>query len=49
MELLRADGWEVLELWECRVRAAPEQISEELVAFLGPPRTHGPTVRVKPP
>ncbi len=36
MALLRADGWEVLELWECRVRAAPDEIAGELVAFLGP-------------
>ena len=36
MALLRADGWEVLELWECRVRAAPEELIAELIAFLGP-------------
>ncbi len=36
MALLLADGWEVLELWECRIRAAPDEVAVDLVAFLGP-------------
>ena len=36
MTALRADGWELLELWECRIRAAPDEVARELVAFLGP-------------
>jgi DNA mismatch endonuclease Vsr len=43
MEVLRADGWEILELWECRVRAAPHDVAYELVAFLGPVNVQGQT------
>ncbi|MGO4571034.1 very short patch repair endonuclease [Microvirga sp. 2TAF3] len=35
---LREQGWDVLELWECRIRAEPDLIREELIAFLGPAR-----------
>lgn len=38
---LRADGWEVLELWECRIRAAPDDVANELVAFLGSTSVQG--------
>lgn len=39
MAALRELGWEVLEVWECRLRAAPNEIGAELVKFLGPART----------
>jgi DNA mismatch endonuclease Vsr len=45
MALLRALGWEVLELWECRVRAAPKDLVGELVAFLGPISVQGRTLK----
>jgi DNA mismatch endonuclease (patch repair protein) len=32
---LRELGWEVLEIWECRLRAAPDEVANELVRFLG--------------
>lgn len=35
---LRALGWDVLEVWECRIRSAPLDVQDELVAFLGPSR-----------
>jgi DNA mismatch endonuclease, patch repair protein len=38
MTALRAQGWKVLEIWECRVRSVPNEIRNELVAFLGPVR-----------
>ena len=38
---LRALGWEVLSIWECRLRAEPDRIMYDLLAFLGPPRTEG--------
>lgn len=34
---LRAAGWEVLELWECEIRAGVG-LAERLESFLGPPR-----------
>lgn len=34
---LRTAGWEVMEIWECRVRNAPNEICGELVEFLGRP------------
>lgn len=43
MELLRVDGKEVLELRECRARAALKEIAEELVAVLEPPSVPGRT------
>ena len=35
---LKALGWEVIEVWECRVRAVPGDVADELVRFLGPIR-----------
>lgn len=40
---LRGLGWEVLEVWECRVRAGGDALRDELVTFLGPPRLDAPT------
>jgi DNA mismatch endonuclease, patch repair protein len=42
MTALRAADWKVLEIWECRVRAAPEEILAELISFLGPVRVEIP-------
>jgi len=39
--LLQERGWDVFEVWECRIRAAPNEFLEELVAFLGPPGQSG--------
>jgi DNA mismatch endonuclease Vsr len=39
MAALREAGWEVLELWECCIRKAPDDIKKKLRAFLGTPRT----------
>ena len=36
MAALKADGWCVLELWECRIHIGREQLETDLVAFLGP-------------
>lgn len=33
---LRASGWDVLEVWECRIRKRDEDLKEELIKFLGP-------------
>ncbi|MFG1342479.1 very short patch repair endonuclease [Xanthobacter autotrophicus] len=33
---LRDQGWDVLEVWECRIRTAREAVVMELVEFLGP-------------
>ena len=33
---LESDGWGVLEMWECEVRAAKD-LETSLAAFLGPP------------
>lgn len=35
---LRSLGWEVLEVWECAVRADGEALRQKLVRFLGPVR-----------
>jgi DNA mismatch endonuclease (patch repair protein) len=42
---LRAQGWDVLTVWECETRNA-DRLSETLKAFLGPP---GPTVSPEAP
>lgn len=34
---LRSAGWDVLEIWECKIRAAPDNVRRDLVEFLGPP------------
>lgn len=38
MVALRATGWQVMEIWECRVRATLDEVGHELQAFLGPVR-----------
>jgi DNA mismatch endonuclease (patch repair protein) len=35
---LSESGWEVFEIWECRLRQRPEDVHADLAAFLGPPR-----------
>lgn len=34
---LRDPGWQVAEVWECRIRSEPERVRQELIEFLGPP------------
>jgi DNA mismatch endonuclease Vsr len=36
MAALQAAGWDALEIWECRARAAPEEVAAEVMRFLGP-------------
>lgn len=38
MKELEALGWQVLELWECQIRAAPDDVAGQLLHFLGPIR-----------
>ena len=38
MERLRAAGWDVMEVWECRIRSDPAAVGRDMAAFLGPPR-----------
>jgi DNA mismatch endonuclease Vsr len=38
MAALRDRGWQVMEIWECNLRAAPAEIMTELAKFLGPVR-----------
>jgi len=40
---LKALGWEVIEVWECRVRAVPGDVADDLARFLGPIRASGRT------
>lgn len=48
MVSLRADGWEVLEVWECRVRAAPDEVRSGLESFLGSVRAGRSVARPRP-
>lgn len=36
MKALKSAGWEVLEVWECEVRADPLKVLGRLIRFLGP-------------
>jgi len=38
MATLRQTGWEVLEIWECKLRAMTTETGTELAEFLGPVR-----------
>lgn len=37
--LLRELGWSVLVVWECRLRAEPDRVRNELVRFIGEPKS----------
>ncbi|WOH82121.1 very short patch repair endonuclease [Bradyrhizobium sp. BEA-2-5] len=39
MQELRNAGWEVIEVWECDIRADPQAILARLISFLGPRRS----------
>ena len=38
LEQLANEGWRIYVVWECQIDG-DEEIIEELIAFLGPPRT----------
>lgn len=48
LEALAAQGWRVMEVWECDVRADPDGILARLREFLGPPGTTAGTAASRP-
>lgn len=38
LKALRESGWDVFEVWECRLQLHPAEVEIDLAAFLGPPR-----------
>jgi DNA mismatch endonuclease (patch repair protein) len=49
-EALRAQGWEVFIVWECRLKESPSALEEQLRSFLGaPPRAPSGPAEPSPP